>query len=183
VKHRLFVLLTLTLLSLTLPSTASVFDEAERETGIPAEVLEAVARTESSMHPYAFAVYSLHPLPELTFYCSSRRFIRGKFLYNGCFLRTKKEAEKFLQFLLSSPYVSNFSMGLMQVNSVWLKSLEISPYTLLDPEVNVIVGALILKLYLEVEGGDYMRALSRYYGKKNGIAWKYVEKVVKQLRK
>jgi hypothetical protein len=163
-------------------ASASVFDRAEKETGIPSEVLEAVARAESGLKPYSFAVWSYQPLPVLDLYCQKRRLIGGKFLYNGCYFRDRKGAENFLSFLLSSHYIDNFSIGLMQVNSVWLKSLGVSPHTLLDPEMNVIVGALILKLYLELENFDYAKALSRYYGKRDGIAWKYVERVVKHLK-
>jgi len=175
-------LVFLLLFFLSIPTEASIFDEAEKETGIPVEVLEAVARTESGFRPYSFAVWSYQPLPILDLYCQKRRLIKGRFLYNGCYFRDRKGAENFLSFLLSSHYIDNFSIGLMQVNSVWLKSLGVSPHTLLDPEMNVIVGALILKLYLELENFDYAKALSRYYGKRDGIAWKYVERVVKHLK-
>jgi len=168
-------------LLLTSVSLADPFTKAERETGMPREILLAVARAESDLHPYAFAVWSKAPLPQADLYCQKRRFIGGKFLYNGCYFKTKKGALNFMNYLLSSPAVLNFSTGLMQVNSSWIKALDLNPAVLLDPETNVLIGALILKLYYEVEG-DWTKALSRYYGKKSGIAWKYVRRVARNLQ-
>jgi len=177
------ILLLLLLFVSALPALADPFTDAERETGVPSELLVAVAKTESGLSPYSFAVWSIKKDPLLAAYCSRERKIRsrfGNYLYNGCFFKRRKEAEKFLSYLLSSPTVSNFSVGLMQINSSWVETLEVSPYDFLDPEINVLLGALILKFYYEVEK-DWGRALSRYYGKQKGIAWKYVSKVVENL--
>jgi len=158
---------------------ANPFEDVSRETGIPQEHLIAVAKTESGLHPYSFAVWSRKRDSLLAAYCRKERKIKsrfGKYLYNGCYFKRKKDAEAFLTYLLSSPAVSNFSIGLMQINSKWIETLDISPYQLLDVKTNILLGALILKFYYEKEG-DWIKALSRYYGKQKGVAWKYVKKV------
>ena len=172
-------LLTFFLL-LTSLAFGDVFSEVSEETGVPRELLIAIAKTESNLHPYAFAVYSKTLLPFLERSCRSRRFVKRKYLYTGCYLKSRKEAERFLEKLLSSPSVVSFSVGLMQVNSSWIKTLDLSPYSLLDVKTNVFLGALIFKFYLELEG-DYVKALSRYYGKRGGVALKYVRRVVRNL--
>ena len=172
----LWVLILLTLF--VLPAKGDVFSEVARETGVPEELLIAIAKTESGLHPYAFAVYSIESLPFLEENCR-RKVVRRKYLFS-CYLRSREEAIGFLRKLLASPSVTNFSIGLMQVNSSWVKTLGLSPYALLDIKMNVLIGALILKFYLRLEG-DYARALSRYYGKREGIAVKYVRKVVDNL--
>jgi len=159
---------------------ADPFDEASRETGIPRQVLVAVAKVESGLHPFAFAVWTKAPIPKLRISCERERFIRGKFLYNECYLKSRKEASDFLSFLLSSPAVLNFSVGLMQINSSWIRVLNVDPYLLLDENMNVLLGALILKHYLELEG-DWLKALSRYYGSRR-ISERYLSKIYKELK-
>jgi hypothetical protein len=165
---------------LTASANASVFDDASKETGIPASLLEAVAKVESSLHAYAFAVWSRKKDKVLDSYCRKRRKIRGKYLYNECYCSSREKAEAFLTYLLSKKSVFNFSVGLMQVNSSWLKSLDVNPYQLLDPKFNVFVGALILKFYYKLEG-DWIKALSRYYGSRK-VSVKYVSKIAKELK-
>jgi len=177
---QLKALCSILILFLSSSALANPFQKAEKEVGIPEELLVSVAKVESGMRPYAFAVWTTAPLPKLSLYCSSERFIKGKFLYNGCFFKSRKKAESFLTFLLKNPAVENFSVGLMQVNSSWIPVLNINPYDLLDPDYNVLLGALILKFYYDATN-DLARALSLYYGKKRGIAVKYVKKVVKNL--
>ena len=169
----------LILFLLTASAYASVFDFAEKQTGIPAKLLQAVAETESGLHPYAFAVWTKQRVNKLDESCKLRRKINGKFLYNGCIIKNKAGAYAFLNFLLSSKDVVNFSVGLMQVNSCWIKVLNVEPAVLLDRKMNVLLGALILKYYLELEK-NYLKALSRYYGS-NRIATGYLLKIYKHL--
>ncbi len=171
------------LVFLSLPALADPFSQASKETGVPENLLIAVARTESGLSPYSFAVWSKKKDEVLSRYCRRERKIKsrfGRYLYNNCYFRRKKDAEIFLSYLLSSPTISNFSVGLMQINSSWIKSLNVSPYLLLDPDFNVLLGALILKFYYELEN-DWIKALSRYYGKKT-VAYKYVKKVLNNLQ-
>lgn len=84
-----------------LPAAAHCWDEASREYGIPAQVLRAVAKTESGMNPKA-----------------SNRNANG-----------------------------STDIGIMQINSSWLKTLEahgITESDLWHPCTNIKVGAWVL---------------------------------------
>ena len=178
------LLLVLCLIAGTTANAGNPFERAERETGIPAEVLIAVAKTESDLSPYAFAVWSRVPLAKLQKNCSLERKFKRGYLYNGCFFSSYTKALSFLNYLermRKRGTVLNYSTGLMQVNSAWIDSLDIDPKLLLDPSYNVLLGALILKFYLDLENGDYTKALSRYYGS-TSVSPKYLRRVYKNLK-
>ena len=81
--------------------------------------LQAVAVVESAAHPWAIGTP-----------------------HGAIFPRTRSEAERQLvRALRTEPSVD---IGLMQINSQWLPRLHIAPDRLLDPCVNVRVGAAIL---------------------------------------
>ncbi len=55
--------------------------------------------------------------------------------------------------------------GLMQVIPFWVKLLgEGTNHNLFDLQTNVLYGCVILRHYLDLEHGDYFRALGRYNG-------------------
>jgi len=55
--------------------------------------------------------------------------------------------------------------GLMQVMPFWLRVLGGGEkHNLFDVRTNVIYGCVILRHYLDIEKGDYFRALGRYNG-------------------
>lgn len=56
------------------------------------------------------------------------------------------------------------AVGMMQVMPFWPRELGLTTRDLLDVEMNIRMGSSILAYYLELERGDYRRALARYNG-------------------
>lgn len=54
--------------------------------------------------------------------------------------------------------------GLMQVMPFWQRSIGSSEHNLFDMNTNLRYGCTILRHYLNIENGDYFRALGRYNG-------------------
>lgn len=54
--------------------------------------------------------------------------------------------------------------GLMQVMPFWQRSIGSSTHNLFDINTNLRYGCTILRHYLDIENGDYFRALGRYNG-------------------
>jgi soluble lytic murein transglycosylase-like protein len=54
--------------------------------------------------------------------------------------------------------------GYMQVMPFWLKTLGSTDQNLFNLRTNLRYGAVILRHYLDIENGDYYRALGRYNG-------------------
>ena len=65
-------------------------------------------------------------------------------------------------------------IGLMQIHlKIWKKTLIENNLIknkndLFNPKINIRCGTYILNHYLEIEDGDYRKALQRYYGVKSG---------------
>lgn len=54
--------------------------------------------------------------------------------------------------------------GYMQVMPFWVKSIGAAEHNLFDMRLNLRYGCTILRHYLDIERGDYYRALGRYNG-------------------
>jgi soluble lytic murein transglycosylase-like protein len=54
--------------------------------------------------------------------------------------------------------------GYMQVMPFWVKSIGNADHNLFDLRLNLRYGCTILRHYLDIERGDYYRALGRYNG-------------------
>lgn len=54
--------------------------------------------------------------------------------------------------------------GYMQVMPFWVKSIGNKDHNLFDMRLNLRYGCVILRHYLDIERGDYYRALGRYNG-------------------
>ena len=70
--------------------------------------------------------------------------------------------------------------GLMQVMPFWLNEIGRPDDNLLRVGTNLRFGCTILKYYLDMEGGDLVRALGRYNGSLGSR--KYPNKVLDKLR-
>lgn len=76
-------------------------------------------------------------------------------------------------------------MGLMQINSLWLKELakyNISEKDLLDPCQNIIVGAWILKQNL-VKHGYSWKGIGSYHSITPGLNRSYAWKIYKNIKR
>ena len=71
------------------------------------------------------------------------------------------------------------ALGYMQVMPFWLKNIGRPADNLFNPQVNIRVGCMILRYYLDREKGDMMRALSRYNG--NTGSTRYSNRVLRVL--
>lgn len=71
------------------------------------------------------------------------------------------------------------AQGLMQVVRRWHREKLSPSESLLDPEVNIRVGADILEEYLELAGGNLAKALKKYSGNARG----YSSRILKESRK
>jgi soluble lytic murein transglycosylase-like protein len=73
------------------------------------------------------------------------------------------------------------ALGLMQVMPFWVPELGYDDMNVLfDIELNVLLGARILRYYLDMERGDLIRGLARYNGSL-GQRW-YSDRVLDRLR-
>ncbi len=71
--------------------------------------------------------------------------------------------------------------GLMQIMPFWLKEIGRPDDNLFHVDINLRFGCTILRHYLDIEKGDYTRALGRYNGSLG--RHKYPNKVFASLRK
>jgi len=73
------------------------------------------------------------------------------------------------------------ALGLMQVMPFWVPELGYKDKNqLFDVEINVLLGCRILKYYLDMERGDFVKGLARYNGS-IGRRW-YSDRVLERLR-
>jgi soluble lytic murein transglycosylase-like protein len=74
------------------------------------------------------------------------------------------------------------ALGLMQVMPFWIEELGAGDdmNVLFDIEMNLMIGCRILKYYVDMEDGDYFKALARYNGS-TGQRW-YPDRVFDALR-
>jgi soluble lytic murein transglycosylase-like protein len=73
------------------------------------------------------------------------------------------------------------ALGLMQVMPFWVPELGYKDKNdLFKIEVNVLLGCLILKYYLDMEKGDLVKGLARYNGSVGRRV--YADKVIQRLR-
>lgn len=73
------------------------------------------------------------------------------------------------------------ALGLMQVMPFWVPELGYKDKNdLFKVDVNTLLGCLILKYYLDMERGDYVKGLARYNGSTGRRA--YSDRVIERLR-
>ena len=121
-------------LALVLPLAVTAAVEEPRP---PAWLIEAIARQESSLNPLAVNV-------------------AGKDYYPA----TRKEAEAIIAAAQASG--KSFDVGLMQINRWWMERHNITPTSLLDPEVNRAWGVWILEQEIARHGLNW-RAVGKYH--------------------
>jgi soluble lytic murein transglycosylase-like protein len=73
------------------------------------------------------------------------------------------------------------ALGLMQIMPFWVDELGYDDKNaLFDVHFNILLGCRILKYYLDMEGGDLVRALARYNGSRGQR--RYADRVLDRLR-
>ena len=110
--------------------------------GAPPSLAMAIAKVESDFRPFAVN-------------------IQGKSHY----MNDKESALALIK--KASSRRQSFDVGLMQINSYWIKKLKLEAAEVLDPRINVIIGCWILSEELKRYGmnwkaiGSYHTPLSR----------------------
>jgi type IV secretion system protein VirB1 len=102
---------------------------------VPLSTLEAIARTESALHPYALSINRPHNLA----HAHGRN--RGTITLERQ-PASREEALAWTKWLLAQGIT--VSIGLLQVNSEHAAHLHLSPEQLFDPCTNVRAGAALL---------------------------------------
>ena len=124
----------------TPPAAASsdpdLYVAAAKDAGVPLPVLIAVAGAESAYHPWALD-------------------IEGR----QVFCHSRAEAET----VLAKTTTTNVDIGLMQINwRFWGPRLGVAQHDLLDPRINLLMGARILRESLD-RNGSVWRRISNYH--------------------
>jgi len=150
-----FLLLIWNFLLLTTPALADPLDSPCRQTGIPKILVQAIIKQESSGHPWAVNIggRSYHPL-------------------------NKKEALA----LIRKHNARSFDLGLMQVNSQWLRKFNLSPDLAIEPAVNVRLGIWILAQAILQHGFNW-KAVGAYHSPSPHRQRLYAQKIARHLHK
>jgi soluble lytic murein transglycosylase-like protein len=132
-----------------------VFTRASAATGIPVELILAVSHVESGFHPHAINI-------------SGRSFQPS----------SRDEAEWILR-----RSGDNVDIGLMQINwRHWGKRFGLSKADLLDPRLNVLLGARILEYCVRVSG-NWRKGVALYHSPHAARQREYLEKVQQSYRR
>jgi soluble lytic murein transglycosylase-like protein len=123
---------------------------AANDAGVPLAVLVAVAGAESGYHPWALD-------------------IEGR----QVFCKSRAEAET----VLSNTATTNVDIGVMQINwRFWGPRLGVAKNDLLDPRINLLMGARILRDGLN-RNGSVWRRISNYHSGGNHERERYNQQV------
>ena len=101
--------------------------------GVPYSVLYGIAKVESNLHPYAVNVEGRSYFPKSKE--EALALVRGK---------------------------KNYDLGLMQINSFWIRKLALNPEWLLNIEYNAKLGAMILRYCTSLFGNTW-KAIDCYH--------------------
>ena len=123
--------------------------------GVPKELAMAVARQESGLNPLCINVSGTDYTP------GSRE--------QALAIIKKAQAEN-----------RSFDVGIMQINSQWLKEWKIDPAVLLDPDTNIRLGVRILKDEISRHGLSW-QAVGRYHSPNPARARNYAWRVSRRI--
>lgn len=123
--------------------------------GVPKELAIAVARQESGLNPLCINVA-------------------------GSDFAPKTRAEALAIIKKAQNEHKSFDVGVMQINSQWLKEWKIDPAILLDPDTNIRLGIRILKDEISRHGLSW-RAVGRYHSPNPIRARNYAWRVSRRI--
>lgn len=124
-------------------------EKASKRWGVPARLVRAVMEVESSSHPWTVN-------------------ISGKDYYP----KKSQDALRLVESALSQG--KSVDVGLMQINGYWMRKLGLTPDIVLDPAVNLILGAWILAQEIKRYGYNW-KAIGSYHTP----AWRNPERAKK----
>ena len=111
------------------------FQQAAKKYGVPKLLLIVLANVESRVSPYAVNFGG-----EARFYDSESKALQGISNYEG----------------------SNFDVGLMQINSFWLREFDVEPEKIIRPKYNIMFGAWVIKDCFDRYGINW-KAIAAYH--------------------
>lgn len=123
--------------------------------GVPKELAMAIARQESGLNPLCINVSGADFTP--------------KTREAALAIIKKAQAEN-----------KSFDVGVMQINSQWLKEWKIDPAVLLDPDTNIRLGVRILKDEISRHGLSW-QAVGRYHSPNPIRARNYAWRVSRRI--
>ncbi|MDR2142458.1 MAG: lytic transglycosylase domain-containing protein [Deltaproteobacteria bacterium] len=136
---------------------ADIFDGPSSKFNLPKNLLIAISKVESDLNPW--------PLN-----------IEGKSYY----FDYRDDAIYWANNAFNSG--RSFDLGLMQINSYWLKKFRVSPEAALDPLANIYFGGWILNQEYK-RLGDIKKAIGSYHSPSPDKANNYVRVVLDALEK
>jgi len=140
-----------------LPPVLELFDEPARELGISKPLALAIAGVESGLSPW---VLNIEGQP---------------FKFDSKEKALEKAGEAWAA-------GKSFDLGLMQVNSQWLRRFGISPEAALDPLANIYFGGWLLKQEI-ARHGDIRAAIGAYHSPTPARASRYADQVMAALER
>lgn len=154
---RCLALLALLALVFLHPNTAraDVFTRPARLLGVDPYLAMAVARVESDWHPWCVNI-------------------------EGKDYRAKSLAEAATIAKRALALGKSLDVGLMQINSYWLRKWQLPLERVLDPVTNVTLGLCILKYEMRRYGSTW-KAVGAYHSKNPARQKRYVQKVARAL--
>lgn len=138
-----------------LPAVAELFAVPCLELDIPCPLTMAIARVESNLHPWSLNI-------------------------EGQSYRFKTKAEALTKARAALAAGRSFDVGLMQVNSWWLKRYGIALEAALDPLANIYLGGWILKSEIK-RHKDLRSAVGAYHSPNPDKARRYADVVMTAL--
>lgn len=148
------VCLIIALISIIKPFNAygNAFRRIGKLTGINYKVLISVAYVESGLNPYAVNV-------------------DGK----SYFFKSRESADRAVKRFIGE--YGSVDIGLMQVNyEIWGKYLNLSIKQLLNPKINILIGAYILRHYIRKYGLSWT-TIGRYHSSAFRANYNYRRKI------
>lgn len=133
------IAILLGLLFLAAPAQAfdKLFGLYSKKSGVPRELSIAIAKQESGLNPLCINVAGVDMTPA-----------------------TMEEAEAIIR--QAQAQDKSYDVGLMQINSQWVKEWKIDPVSLLDPETNIRLGVKILRDEIDRHGMNWL-AVGKYH--------------------
>ena len=136
-KIMTFLLLGLFFLAAPAQAFEKMFGLYSKKSGVPRELSIAIAKQESGLNPLCINVAGDDMTPA-----------------------TREEAEAVIR--QAQVQGKSYDVGLMQINSQWVKEWKIDPVSLLDPETNIRLGVKILRDEIDRHGMNWL-AVGKYH--------------------
>lgn len=152
---KLLIVATLILMPVNAFSFEKIFSEPCAKAGIPKPLAIAIAKQESSLHPWCINIQGKDYVP-----------------------KTYQEACDIIQ--RAHKAGKSYDVGIMQINCAWFKRWNLNPIDLLDPQTNIKIGLEILKQEIKRYGMNWV-AVGKYHSPRKERGRQYAWKVYKRM--